>query len=608
MKGLQYALDLVDRTFGPTIKKAKAQTKGLDNAMRNVAVRANAADAASNRSFSNIGGYARKAAAAVGLVFALSQVSAFASSVEATGAKFQGFENAINFASGEDGAKNLSFLNGQVKNLSLDMPEAYQGFQTLAGSMMGTKLAGQGVRDIFEAIAIAGRVNNLTGEQAQGTYLALSQIASKGVVSMEELRQQLAERIPGALKIGADAMGMAIPEFNKLVESGKLSAEVFLPRFAKAMKERFAGGVAEAVDSLQASKDRSNNAFISMKRNVADNMEGSIKAWNGFKEQLFTYIPQIINQLKPLIDSIINLATNAMDGTSGMGKAFAVLGRVIGVFSEGFGFMIDHWKIFTPLIVGATAVLGYYKLAAIAAIAQTSIWTVIQTGLNAALIANPIGIVVMAIAALVGGIIYAYKKVDWFRGGIDAMSVAMIGFAKNIKDYVITRFYELLEGVTGVATAIKVLFTDGFEKAAEVGKEAMGKLWGSESRNQFVKDAWETGMAAGMSYGKGVKAVGDNEGLDSAVSKNANDTLLGGTAGNTANTPTGNTGGATGTTASVAGSGGSVTKHTTFNIQSMVQSLTVQTTNLTGNPADVKAQLERIFLELMGDLELRASS
>lgn len=49
----------------------------------------------------------------------------------------------------------------------------------------------------------------------------------------------------------------------------------------------------------------------------------------------------------------------------------------------------------------------------------TAIWTKVQTGLNAALAANPIGIVIAVIAALVAAFVLAYKKCDTFRAFVD---------------------------------------------------------------------------------------------------------------------------------------------------------------------------------------------
>ena len=51
----------------------------------------------------------------------------------------------------------------------------------------------------------------------------------------------------------------------------------------------------------------------------------------------------------------------------------------------------------------------------------TTAWTAAQWLLNAALNANPIGLVVIAIAALVAGVIYAYNHFSWFRTAVGAV-------------------------------------------------------------------------------------------------------------------------------------------------------------------------------------------
>lgn len=60
-----------------------------------------------------------------------------------------------------------------------------------------------------------------------------------------------------------------------------------------------------------------------------------------------------------------------------------------------------------------------------AARAATMAWAAVQWVLNAALTANPIGLVIAAIALLVGGVILAYKKSDTFRGIVDGLWAAI---------------------------------------------------------------------------------------------------------------------------------------------------------------------------------------
>lgn len=62
-------------------------------------------------------------------------------------------------------------------------------------------------------------------------------------------------------------------------------------------------------------------------------------------------------------------------------------------------------------LIASAVAMGAVRLA-------TMSWAAVQWALNAALNANPIGLIVIAIAALVAGIIWAYNNVDWFREGV----------------------------------------------------------------------------------------------------------------------------------------------------------------------------------------------
>lgn len=61
----------------------------------------------------------------------------------------------------------------------------------------------------------------------------------------------------------------------------------------------------------------------------------------------------------------------------------------------------------------------------------TMAWTGAQWLLNAAMTANPIGLVIAAIAALVGGLVYAYDHSEAFRGVVQRVSIAVAQFAQG---------------------------------------------------------------------------------------------------------------------------------------------------------------------------------
>lgn len=67
-----------------------------------------------------------------------------------------------------------------------------------------------------------------------------------------------------------------------------------------------------------------------------------------------------------------------------------------------------------------TAAFSAYRGVILAATAVTRGWAVAQGVLNAVMSANPVGLIVVGIMALVAAAVVAYNKVGWFRAGVQA--------------------------------------------------------------------------------------------------------------------------------------------------------------------------------------------
>jgi hypothetical protein len=89
------------------------------------------------------------------------------------------------------------------------------------------------------------------------------------------------------------------------------------------------------------------------------------------------------------------------------------------------------------------------KAAALAVVAAQKIWIGVQWALNAALTANPIGLVVAAIAALVAGVIWAYQNVGWFRDLVDGAFSAIQSVISSVVGWVTENWPLLLKILTG---------------------------------------------------------------------------------------------------------------------------------------------------------------
>lgn len=168
-------------------------------------------------------------------------------------AAFAGFSLDTSLKAATGSARNangeLSFVEDTAADLGLVVRDSAQGFAALANTTKGTRLEGQATRDIWLGLVTAGVALGRSNEQIKRGQEAINQIASKGVVSMEEIRQQLAEAIPGSTQIAARALGVTTGEFVKLVESGKLASEDFLPKFAAQLRREFGPSLEEAMNT-----------------------------------------------------------------------------------------------------------------------------------------------------------------------------------------------------------------------------------------------------------------------------------------------------------------------------------------------------------------------
>lgn len=171
-----------------------------------------------------------------------------------------------------ESAAAFLYVKAESERLGLSLKDQAGAFTKLAASAKGTALEGQGVRNIFSAIAEASTALKMSNDDAAGSLLAISQMISKGKVSAEELRGQLGERLPGAFNIAAKAMNVTTAEFDIMLKKGEVVAEDFLPKFAGALRDQYSGAVEDASHTTQAEIARMQTAFFDLKLAIVDSV------------------------------------------------------------------------------------------------------------------------------------------------------------------------------------------------------------------------------------------------------------------------------------------------------------------------------------------------
>jgi hypothetical protein len=98
------------------------------------------------------------------------------------------------------------------------------------------------------------------------------------------------------------------------------------------------------------------------------------------------------------------------------------------------------------------------RVASVAVRGATLAWTAVQWLLNAALTANPIGLIVLGIAALIAGIILAYRNSEVFRKIVQAAFRGIQIAAKFVVDWFVQTAWPFLQKVwTGIVAGVKFL-------------------------------------------------------------------------------------------------------------------------------------------------------
>ena len=162
-------------------------------------------------------------------------------------------------------ANQLAFLRKAALDGGVSVGGLSDSFVKFSASMNSANVPIEQSNALFASLTRATGTLGLGAERTSLALDALSQIASKGVVSMEELRQQLGDSLPGALSLTAKGLGITDAELIKLVESGQLAARDFIPAFTKGLKELHG-----ETEGLVPTWERLKNAFTLTAQNAGD--------------------------------------------------------------------------------------------------------------------------------------------------------------------------------------------------------------------------------------------------------------------------------------------------------------------------------------------------
>lgn len=283
---------------------------------------------------------------------------------------------------------------------------------------------------------------------------------------------------------GQDNLQFINAGFNPLQELAKMTGE----SYAK-LQDRMSKGQITFENVVQAIQHASGEGgkFFSMMDKQSQTVAGKFAT---LQDTFIQLAVDIYNKIQPYVSQALDLFISIVPVIAeAIAKVINVIEGVIGFVSR---FKMEILALSS--VIGVAAIVFNAQAIAMSAYAAaigvvttvTKIWTGVQWLLNAAMDANPIGLIIIGIAALVAAVVYCWNKFAGFRAFILTMWDTLKGFGNIIKDYIINRFNEMLAGLGKLGEALKKLFSGDFQGAAASAMEGFKKLSGVESTAKAI--------------------------------------------------------------------------------------------------------------------------
>ena len=248
------------------------------------------------------------------------------------GKKFQGYQSSLSMAFGgeQESAPYVEYLRKEIRRLGLDVQTTTDDFSKLAVAASG-KLQGGDLKSLFTGYMEYANVAGASAERISNGVVAMQQMLSKGRITAEEFRGQMAEQVVGsdkAFRAAVEEMiGRALKEgeLEQMMSKGLLDPKKLFPLVGKyfAQFARQGGALEKKLKQLAAVESRMKESWIQFVKRLYD---------TGVESAL----SNLYKGLDRIFYSIKNLAGNAL------GK---YLKGILDMLSETALFVLDTFQL-----------------------------------------------------------------------------------------------------------------------------------------------------------------------------------------------------------------------------------------------------------------------
>lgn len=299
---------------------------------------------------------------------------------------------------------------GQIREtsnrLGLSFYDTAESAKQLFAAAQNSELKNNAM-EIFEAFSSAGVALKLTGDQMNSVFLAVSQMISKGKVSAEELRLQLAERFPGAVSLFAQSIGKTTKELDEMLQKGEVGLDALI-KFAARVQEEYGEKAAAASKSLQSELNRLTTSWDDLKSSFVDTKLAS----------------SAIKGIRDVIDGV----GSSLEFIKGYGDELKAATTAVSIFAASYLVLGKNVMTSTSLIAAGGTVLEAFTLKIGAA--RKAI-----TALMVALSSNPVLLLITVLSAGIAALTYFKDKTDDVAKAQKALDEANKNVTKSFENF-----------------------------------------------------------------------------------------------------------------------------------------------------------------------------
>lgn len=438
----------------------------LDQADNAVAGFGNQVDKVTNKSAA---GFNTLKAAVGGLVAALS-VGAIVQMADA----WTDMNSRVALAVGgtEKAGVVMARLNQIAKTTYSSLGQTAEGFLRNAATLKAMGYSTETQLKYTEALNNALVVSGAKGDRAASVQNALNKAMANGKLSGDELNT-IIDSGGRVAEVLATKLGVTTLQLRQMGKDGKITSAVIM-------------------DALVGSFDTLQNEAASMPTTVGDAMSQLGRAV-GSAVGMFSAATSANTALGSEMMKLVDFIDNNAESWAQWGASVAeAIGSAVGSIGE---FLSANSEMVAIVATAATAYAAYATVAPIFTTISTALKgvTIAQLALNAAMMVNPIGLIVAAVAALVAGLGFLTQKFLESQGITLGFFDSLKVLAMAIGDVFGPILQKFLDFAGGIFTGLRDKFTEAiawivktlgewgisFDSVLDVAKTFVNRVIGS---------------------------------------------------------------------------------------------------------------------------------